>query len=150
MHYIYIHIGIENGGYVTPELNDKLYLHFRYVRHLIIIYYIDELFLIPMRLYILHSGFKRIENLEIYYNLKVLWLESNGLDKIENINHLKELRSLYLQQVVFIFISKCPIHISLSFIFIPMSLSFISPIIILSLSYIHNCHTTLRTLPGVL
>ena len=33
-----------------------------------------------------------------YINIKVLWLESNGLDKIENISHLKELRCLYLQQ----------------------------------------------------
>ena len=41
--------------YRTPELNDLLYLHYK--------------------------GFRKIENLAPYFNLKVLWLEGNGLTK---------------------------------------------------------------------
>lgn len=53
-------------------MNDKLYLHFR--------------------------GFKKIENLEPYYNCKALWLDSNGFQMIEGISHMKDLRCLYLSK----------------------------------------------------
>jgi len=64
-------VAVSSDGYETPELNDKLFLHFK--------------------------GFRRIENLEPYFNLKALFLDSNGLYKIENLSHLKHLRCLYLQ-----------------------------------------------------
>lgn len=60
----------ENNGYEAPELNDKLYLHFR--------------------------GFRRIENLGPYTSCKALWLDSNGFDTIEGLETLTELRCLYL------------------------------------------------------
>lgn len=59
-----------NDGYDTPELNDKLYLHFK--------------------------GFAKICNLEKFTACKSLWLESNRIEKIENLEHMKELASLFL------------------------------------------------------
>ncbi|DBA05014.1 TPA: hypothetical protein N0F65_007016 [Lagenidium giganteum] len=58
--------------YVTPSVNDKLYLHYR--------------------------GFRSIKNLDEYVNLKVLWLEGNGLYRIEGLENQTQLRTLYLHE----------------------------------------------------
>lgn len=61
---------LENDGYESAELNDKLYLHFR--------------------------GYRKIENLDEYTGCKALWLDSNGIETIEGLEKLEELRCLYL------------------------------------------------------
>merc|ERR1711959_510967 len=64
---------VANGGYRTPCLNDKLYLHFK--------------------------GYTRIENLEEFNAARCIWLEANGLQVIENLEPCKEsLKQLFLQQ----------------------------------------------------
>lgn len=60
-----------NGYYSPPHLNDNLHLH--------------------------HKGFRRIENLDRFINVKVLYLENNCISKIENLSCMKNLSCLYLQ-----------------------------------------------------
>jgi len=63
---------VSNGLWRNPAINDKLYLQYQ--------------------------GYHEIRNLEAYTAVKALWLEGNGLAKVENLGHMKELRCLYLQQ----------------------------------------------------
>ncbi|RHY77105.1 hypothetical protein DYB30_014191, partial [Aphanomyces astaci] len=60
-----VQLCVDNDGYETPDLNDNLFAHFK--------------------------GFQKIEGLEPFFNLKALWLESNGLSVIENIDCLVHL-----------------------------------------------------------
>lgn len=58
--------------YGTPHINDKIYLHYK--------------------------GWRKIENLDEYTGLKVIWLEGNGFDKIEGLENQTLMRTLYLQE----------------------------------------------------
>ncbi|CAN0220963.1 unnamed protein product [Ectocarpus sp. 12 AP-2014] len=65
-------VAIDDEGYETPELNDRLYLHFK--------------------------GYRKIQNLWPYTSLKALWLGGNGISEIQGIGHLSQLRCLYLER----------------------------------------------------
>ena len=60
-----------NGGYDSPKLNVNIYLHFQ--------------------------GFRKIQNLDNFTNLQVLYLENNSINKIEGLDKLINLTCLYLQ-----------------------------------------------------
>jgi dynein assembly factor 1 len=71
--------------YSTPYLNDQLYLHYK--GNFNSINFFKNAFLSLL-------GFDRIENLEEFTGLKVIYLEGNGLAKIEGLETLKNLRCL--------------------------------------------------------
>ncbi|RNF12217.1 putative dynein assembly factor 1, axonemal-like [Trypanosoma conorhini] len=57
-------------GYTTPELNEKLYLHY--------------------------VGFRKIASLESFHHCTVLYLNNNAIDSLEGLHPLRQLHSLYL------------------------------------------------------
>jgi hypothetical protein len=61
---------IEKGLYEAPQLNEKLYLHFKCIQ--------------------------KIQALEPYKNLKALWLENNMIEEISGLDHLEHLATLHL------------------------------------------------------
>jgi dynein assembly factor 1 len=63
----------QHDGFESPELNDKLYLHFQ--------------------------GFRAVgDGLREYTGVRCLFLESNALSELSGLEHLVELRALYVQQ----------------------------------------------------
>ncbi|KAJ3369433.1 hypothetical protein GGF31_005343 [Allomyces arbusculus] len=71
-----VELAKEQKGYVTPALNDHLYLHFK--------------------------GFAQIsEDIAQYTGLKTLWLEGNALSELRYLDALTELKCLYIQENVF-------------------------------------------------
>lgn len=61
----------KNDLYLSPSLNDVLYLHFQ--------------------------GFDEIASLEDYTQLKCLWLDSNAITTIQGLDNQRELKCLFLQ-----------------------------------------------------
>lgn len=67
------HVCVEKGGFHTAHLNTCLYLHYK--------------------------GFRKLEAIEAFTEVRTLWLECNGLMSISGFEHLKEkLYMLFLQQ----------------------------------------------------
>ncbi len=62
---------MKHDGYETPELNDKLYLHYQ--------------------------GFRSIANLDKYTGVRALWLEHNAIKTLEGLSPCVALSSLFLQ-----------------------------------------------------
>ncbi|KAM3131941.1 hypothetical protein pb186bvf_015954 [Paramecium bursaria] len=68
----------QEGLYEYPDLNTKLYLHFKGI-------------------ILIKQAFKKIGGLDSFTNVKVLWLENNFITKIEGLDKLTKLTHLFLQ-----------------------------------------------------
>ena len=75
--------------YSTPKLNDKLYLHFKGWDKVVAPSHCCRDVAMPTLLIC-----AQIKNLEDFTGLRALWLESNGLSKIEGLSENTSLRCL--------------------------------------------------------
>lgn len=78
--------------YNTFELNEKLYLHYKGFKQIENLQHFPDLKCI----YLEGNGFTKIEGFENNLKLRALYIQENLFEKIENINHLKELHYLNL------------------------------------------------------
>ena len=85
---------MENNGYELPELNEKLYLHFKGYQR---IDNLDE-YTGCLGLFLESNGFTKIQGLAPVVNLRCLYLQQNLIEKIEGISHLVNLVTLDLSQ----------------------------------------------------
>lgn len=84
----------KNKLYVTPNLNDVLYLHYQGTA---VVYIYEYYGMTAASILFLNLGFQKIECLEEYTALKCLWLDCNAIAHISGLDNQKELRCLYLQ-----------------------------------------------------
>lgn len=82
--------------YVTPRLNDVLYLHYQGINEW------KEGVLINDGIYgkLFRSGFTEIKELDEYVGLKCLYLECNAISEISGLENQTELRCLLLHNNV--------------------------------------------------
>lgn len=87
----------KNKLYVTPKLNDVLYLHYqgKIIHPKFEPRKKNNNFIFSIILICL-PGYQKIENLDDYSELKCLWLECNAISEICGLDHQTKLRCLYL------------------------------------------------------
>lgn len=78
--------------YGTFELNEKLYLHYKGFKRIENLHKFPDLKCI----YLEGNGFTKIEGFENNHKLRALYIQENMFEKIENLNHLKDLHHLNL------------------------------------------------------
>lgn len=87
----------KNRLYVTPHLNDVLYLHYQGLLTAICIF--SRIYVHTYEQFIhkcIAIGYQKIECLEEYTGLKCLWLESNAISELTGFDTLSQLRCLFI------------------------------------------------------